>query len=342
MDPVGVALVGTGMWARRIAEAVARTDSLRLVTCYSRDPGRRARFADEFGCDAAPSFEAAVDDERVEGVLLVTPNSSHAEQAIACAERGRDVFVEKPIADTLDDGRAMRAACEAAAVTLLVGHCFRRLGASRAVSRLIADGTLGRVVLAETNFSLPGTLTPDVWRYYRATCPGGPLMQLGVHHADTLQYWLGPVARVRGSFARLVTGAEIDDVGVALLEFEDGARATLASSYVSPKTFSARLFGTEAVLDYGVDMSVWPQAERLDEVSTLTVTTKAGSQRLAFERRDMLVDELDEFARCVRGEAEPETDADEALAALAVIRGAIESDEMGEAVSLAREQVSHE
>jgi len=222
----------------------------------------------------------------------------------------------------------------AAGVSLMVGHCFRRLGAARRAKGLLDEGVLGTIVLAEASFSLPGTLTPDQWRFYRQTCPGGPLMQLGIHHADTLQYLLGPVRRVRGAFAHLVTQAEIDDVGVALLEFEGGARGTLTSSYVSPKTFSLRLFGTAAVLDYRTDMSVWPDAERLDGVTTLRLHTTSGQEAVDFDHRDILVEELEEFARCARGEARPETGPAEALAALEVVLGAIRSHESGEVISL--------
>ena len=334
MSAVGVALIGTGMWAGQVARAAARTPAVELVTCFSRDAGRREAFAVEAGCEAASSFEAAVDDPRVEVVLLVTPNFTHAEQAAACAERGKHVFVEKPIADTLEDGQAIRAACEDAGVALLIGHDLRRLGAARAVKQLVDEGALGRVVQADLNFSLTGTLKPGSWRYRRETCPGGPLLQLGVHHADTLLYWLGPAERVQGSFARLVTEAEIDDVGVALVDLESGARATIASSYVSPKTYSARLLGTEAVLDYGVEASVWPRADLLDSAATLRLTTADGSRDVPFEQRDVLVEELDELAHCARGEAEPETGAQEGLAALAIVLGAVESDAAGAPVPL--------
>ena len=334
MRPVGVALVGTGMWAGRLAAAVARTPSLELVACFGRDVEKRRAFAAGAGCEAAPSFEAAVEDPRVEAVLLVTPNFTHAEQAVACAERGKHVFVEKPIADALEDGRVLQEACEAAGVTLLVGHGLRRLGAARAVERLLADGALGRVVLAEANFSLTGTPKPGTWRFRRETCPGGPLLQLGVHHADTLLHWLGPAARVQGSFARVVTEAEIDDVGVALVGHESGARSIISSSYVSPKTYSLRLMGSDGVLDYVTDASVWPRTELMDGATTLRLTTADGSRELPFEERDALVEELDELARCVRGDSEPETGAEEGLAALALVLAAIESHERGEAVPL--------
>lgn len=334
MSQTGIALIGPGTWGKRLAAALRRTPSLRLVTCFSRNEAQRQAFAAEFGCEAASSFEAAIAHPDIQGVLLVTPNYVHAEQAIACAQRGKHIFVEKPIADTLADGRAIEAACRAADVTLLVGHAFRRLGAARKVKQLLEAGTLGTVVLAEANFSLPGTLTPDKWRFYRDRCPGGPLLQLGIHHADTLQYWLGPVRRAQGSFARLATQAEIDDIGVALLEFESGARGVLSSSYVSPKSFYLRLYGSEANLHYETDMSIWPKAELMDAATKLTLQAKSGEETISFDSRDMLVEELDEFARCMRGEAVPGTGAREALAALQVILGAIASHEGGQIISI--------
>ena len=316
----GIAVVGTGMWAPRLADAAGRA-GLELVTCFSRDAGRRAEFAARFGCEPAASLEAAIEHPRVEGVLLVTPNDVHEEQALACAERGRHVFVEKPIADTVEAGERMARACADAGVTLMVGHAFRRLGANRRVKELLDEGALGRVVLAEANFSLPGSFKPEAWRAHRERNPGGPIMQLGIHHVDTLSWWLGPVARSSGRFAHLHAGADIDDVGVVTLEFESGALGSLTGSYVSPKTLAVRLLGTEAVLDLRTDFSVWPDARALDGVTTLTL----GGEPVDFGERDMLADELAAFGRCIRGEAEPETGAAEGIAALAVVLAALDS-----------------
>jgi UDP-N-acetyl-2-amino-2-deoxyglucuronate dehydrogenase len=316
----GIAILGTGMWAPRLAGAAGRA-GLELVTCFSRDPHRCGAFAERFGCEPAASLEEAIGHPAVEGVLLVTPNDVHEEQALACARSGRHVFVEKPIADSVEAGERMRDACAEASVTLMVGHAFRRLGAARRVKELLDDGALGRVVLAEANMSLPGALKPEAWRAQRERNQGGPIMQLGIHHLDTLAYWLGPVRRVTGRLARVHTSADVDDVGVLALEFESGALASLTGSYVSPKTLSLRLLGTEAVLDYRTDFSVWPDARALDGVTTLTLD----GERVTFQARDMLAEELAEFGRCIRGEAEPETGADEGMAALAAVLQALEA-----------------
>jgi predicted dehydrogenase len=309
---VRVALVGTGFWAGKLAEAVGKTE-LELVSCYSRDEERRASFGERFGCAPAASFEEALDS--ADAVLLSTPNHLHADQAVAAAAAGRHVFVEKPVATTVADAERMRDACAAAGVVLLVGHEMRRLGAARAAKRLVDEGALGTVVLAEANFSLASPVKPGTWKAGRGT----PLVQLGVHHADTLQYLLGPVARTTGRLSHFVSEVDIDDVGVATLEFESGALGVISSSYVSPKTYSIRLLGTEAVLDYRTDISVWPAADRLDEMTTLTL----GGERVEFDPVDPLVAELEELARCVRGEATPETGADEGIRALRVILEAV-------------------
>jgi scyllo-inositol 2-dehydrogenase (NAD+) len=312
-----VALIGAGMWAPRLAAAAGRA-GLELASVYARGHDARAAFADRFGCDAAASFDDAIAD--VDGVLLATPNDVHLEQALECAARGRSLFVEKPIADGVEAGERMRDACMDAGVVLMVGHAFRRLGAARAARGVVDSGRLGEVVLAEANFSLPGKLPPHAWRAQRVRNPGGPLMQLGIHHADTLAYLLGPVARTTGRFARVHTRAEIDDVGVATLEFTTGALGVITGSYVSPHVFSIRLFGSEGVLDYRADLgAVWPAAERVDEVSTLTVDGKP----VEFEPRDMLAEELAEFGAAIRGEAAVETGADGGIAALRIVLEAV-------------------
>lgn len=303
----GVALVGaTGMWGPRLAEAIERGSRLRIVTSCGRD-----------------GFEEAVAHPEVEAVVLATPNDLHAPQALRCAELGKHVFVEKPIADSVAAGETMRDAFAAAGLVLAVGHGMRRLGAARRVKELLEEGALGTVVLAEANWSLPGRLTPDAWRWYRDKAPGGPLLQLGIHHADTLAFWLGPVRRSFGAFAHLVTEAEIDDVGVVGLEFDSGALGTITGSYVSPRTWFARLYGTKAALEYELDLAVWPKAAEADAATTLTLRDGEGARPVEFERRDPLAEELDEFGAAVRGETAFETGPDEGIAALRTILDAV-------------------
>jgi predicted dehydrogenase len=132
--------------------------------------------------------------------------------------------------------------------------------------------------------------------------------------------WLGPVRATTGTFAHVHTDADIDDVGVAAMRFASGALGVLTGSYVSPHTFTVRLQGSDGVLDYRAELGgVWPAAERVDEVSTITVD----GVPVGFERRDMLAEELAELDLAIRGDIAIETGAEEGIAALRVILEAV-------------------
>lgn len=192
------------------------------------------------------------------------------------------------------------------------------------------------VGLVGARFSLPGAFKAGSWRADPATLVGGPVVQMGVHHCDTLQGWLGPARRVRGSLDHLAAAADVDDVAVALLEHASGTRSVISCSYVSPKSYGFRLYGTEANLDYTTGMSLWPEAQRMDAETRLTLERRDGSsEEIPFEPRDMLVDELEEFGHCIADGETPETGAAEGLAALRVVLGAVESARTGRAVDLA-------
>ena len=329
-ERVGVGMVGVGMWGRRVAAGVKRTSGLELVSCFARSEETRRAAAAELRCHSASSLDELLDDRRIEGVLVLTPNQDHRSVTLRAAAAGKHVMVEKPMADTIEAAREMAEACAEKEVTLFVAHCFRRLGAARATAELIRAGRIGNAVMAEASFSLPGAFKPGSWRASRDTLAGGPLTQLGVHHADTLMSWFGPVAAVTGNLAHLAAKAEVDDVGVALLEHRSGVRSIISCSYVSPKTYELRVYGTLARLTYHTEMGIWPEAERMDSATTLTVEQLDGRREaIDFSERDMIVDELEEFARCVRTGAPPETGAAEGIASLEVIEAAIASSRTG-------------
>ena len=104
-DQVGVALIGVGSWSGVIANAVQRSKKVKMVTCYTRNAEKRGAFSRKYGCDQEKSFDDVLKRDDVEGVLLTTPNAIHAEHAVLAAQQGKPVFVDKPIANTLEDGK---------------------------------------------------------------------------------------------------------------------------------------------------------------------------------------------------------------------------------------------
>lgn len=326
MTPLRVAAVGVGMWGRVLADAIGRGAGLALVACTGRSPENRAAFAKSYACRELPTYEAVLEDREVEAVLITTPHSVHAEQVVAAARAGKHVFVEKPFTLTVAEARRAIDACRRAGVVLAVGHQRRRHPAHRALKRLLDEGALGRVAQAEGNISadIGFTFKPGMWRANPADTPGGAMTNLGIHHVDTLQYLLGPVARV-AAFARRValTGVEIEDATSVVLEFAAGGLGYLGTSWVhANRTAVLTLHGTEA--------QAWSEADG----GRLFLARRGEPERreVALAPADPLVEQLAEFARCVRDGGRPEVGGEEAAANVAVLEAVVESIATGRAV----------
>ncbi|MHB8469788.1 MAG: Gfo/Idh/MocA family protein [Gaiellaceae bacterium] len=340
-EKVRLASVGLGRWARVLARGAQRGDVIELVSCFSRDEEKRRVFMDEFGiARSAATYEELLADPEVEGVLVTTPNDTHRDLVVQALEAGKAAYTDKPIAHTLEHGVAIVEAAERTGAPFAVGHSARRLSGCREMKRWIDDGRLGGVSIAEANFSNERglELTPDHWRSYPDKTPGGVMIQLGVHHADNLQFLLGPARSVTAHARKLFTAAHVPDVVVSLVEFESGAIGYIGAGWASPGIYTINLQGTKANLRYDLDFTHWDEGHVVDDYSELRSQAHGESQRSVVDlpRTDMYREQLEEFALAIRGEATVEVGPREALRALAVVHAAIASSERGgQAVELA-------
>lgn len=318
-EPVGVAIVGLGFWGGVLAEAAARTSAMQLVACVSRRAEQAEAFAQRFDCEALTSLEQALRRPDVEAVILTTENPEHAAGIEAAARAGRHVFVEKPITNRPDEARRVADVAAEAGVVLAVGHEFRRAGAAWTMKQLVDDGVIGTVVLAEANYSLTAALQPGSWKWSETGCPGGTLIQIGIHHLDTLSYLLGDARVVAAHLARRGTEAPIPTVAAVTLAYAGGATAVVTSSYVSPWTYFIHLYGTDGALFYRVEPGRRVLPDTLDERTHLILQRGDAVEEISFTPRDPLVDQFEEFAAAIRGEREVEVGAAEGIAALDLV-----------------------
>ena len=340
-EPVKLASIGLGRWARVLARGAQRGDVIELASCFSRSPESRSAFQEEFEVPrAAATLDELLADPEIDGVLVTTPNDAHKSVILESLDAGKAVYTDKPIAHTMEDAGEIARAASASGKPFAVGHSARRLGGHRAMKQWVETGKIGQVSLAEANFSNERglELTTDTWRFFSDKSPGGSMIQLGVHHADNLQYLLGPVAAVSSHARKLYTKAEVPDAVMSILEFESGPLGYLGAGWASPGVYQLRLQGTEANLFYDLDFNNWDESHLVDSKSTLVSQAYRQSKRPSVEmpHTDMFREQLDEFALAIRGEAEIEVGALEAIRALAVVHAALESSQRnGEAVAVA-------
>lgn len=178
MKKVRLGMCGLGSFSVVLANTIQRSRKIELVTCYDVLPEKRQATSDRYGCEQEQSYESMVKRADLDGIMLVSPNAFHREQTELAARHGKHVYVEKPIANTLDDGRKMIAACEQAGVALLIGHVHRRHAANRKVKQLLDEGAIGKPIMVEANLSSGQgwELTPGEFRWCGddTGCPGGP------------------------------------------------------------------------------------------------------------------------------------------------------------------------
>ena len=326
-EPVKVASIGMGWWSDVLADAIKRSGKLEIVACYTRSPEKREAFAAKYGCRAAPSYEAVLEDRGIEAIINTTPNNVHCETTCAAARAGKHVFLDKPIANTIADARKLTRACREAGVVLALGYQRRKESHFRWVRRQIDDGAFGTLVNAEANISRDrlGQFDLNSWRYTAEGMPGGVMLQIGIHYADVLAYLMGPIKAVRGSLAQLVLPGENPDVASLILEHQNGAISTLNACYASASEYYLmNIYGKQATAYY-------------DLHNGLRVL-KRGSKRadpVPCTKNDSIVEELEEFARAVRGEGEPEMDGERSTDSLAVLLAGIKSAREGRRVEIA-------
>ena len=326
-QPVKVACLGMGWWSDVLADAIVRSGKLRIVACYTRTAQNRAAFAAKYGCRASASYEAVLADREVDAIINTTPNNAHLETTRAAAAAGKHTFLDKPIATTIADARAITAACRQAGVVLALGYQRRRESHFRWVRRQIDDGVFGKLVNAESNISRDrlGKFDSGSWRHTAAGMPGGVMLQIGIHYADVLEYLIGPVKAVSGSFVQLVLPGENPDVASLILEHANGALSTLNASYASASEYYLmNIYGKEATACYDLHHGLR--------------FIKRGGERsspVACAANDTLVEELEEFAAAVRGEAQPEMGGEAATRSLAVLLAGVKSARDGRRIEVA-------
>ena len=335
-DSVKVGIVGLGRWARVLTRAAARSEHIKIVSCFTRTESKRTEFARATGVPAVSELSAMLRDPQIQGVILTVPNEQHLPVALEVARAGKHVYTEKPIASTLDDGLQIENLEQECGVTVTVGHSARLMAGIRRIRAAIDGGELGRVAFMEANFSNERALelTPQTWRWYKNRAPGGPLSQLAIHQFDVLHYLGGEVVEVSSMSSKLSpVGAEVDDQSMTLCRFADGKIGYVGSCWTSPGIFSLRVFGSRGLMHYEIDFGTWDTPDQLHQSSTLYIQRGkdgyAKREPLAVPESDMFLAELEMFAHSCRSGQNNELNARNGNVAVAMVYGALRSLEEG-------------
>ncbi|UCH25262.1 MAG: Gfo/Idh/MocA family oxidoreductase [Trueperaceae bacterium] len=247
-----VGIVGAGSMGQAHAAAWATTGA-QLVGVLSKSRTSAAALASRIGTRSFENFEALL--SQVDIVDLCVPTDLHCEMTLRAAEAGKHVICEKPVALTLEDGKAMIDACEQAGVRLFIAMVVRFFPQYLAAQQIVAAGQLGELGVIRLKRIAYQPSSGDDW-FVDEVRSGGMVLDLMVHDFDYACWLAGEVERVFAKSVRSGRPGAPGDYALATLRFKSGAMALVEGGWAYPPgVFRTALdiAGTSGLIEWASD-----------------------------------------------------------------------------------------
>lgn len=234
-----IGIIGCGAIAEYLhVPDYAAAPEAELVAFCDVIKGKAESLAKRYAPEAKiyTDYKALLKDGAVDAVSVCLPNILHGPVSIAAAKSGCHVLVEKPMATSLEEAKAMVAAAKKAGVLLMVNQSQRRFAAHRKAKEVLESGIMGKILHVTAMF---GHMGPEYWSptgkwfFQKKLARFGAMADLGVHKADLVRYLTGKeIVEVSAAYGTLEKKhTDVEDNFVATIKFADGTLGTLASSW---------------------------------------------------------------------------------------------------------------
>jgi predicted dehydrogenase len=344
---IGFGIIGCGMISRFHARAIQDIRHARVVACFDAVPAAADKLAGELGCQAYHALDALLADPHVNVVTIGTPSGAHLEPAVAAAQAGKQVIVEKPLEITLTRCDRIIQACRAAGVTLGTIFPSRFHESARLLKQAVDQGRFGRLTVGDAYvkwYRTQAYYDSGAWRGTWQLDGGGALMNQAIHSVDLLTWLMGPVVEITAHTATLAhQRIEVEDVAMATLRFANGAlgvvEATTAAFPGALKRIEIHGAEGSAVLQEE-DLTMWafakPTARDKAILARMAGRTKTGggaADPAAIGHHGHTLMFKDVLRAMQRG-TPPQVDGHEGRRSVEIILGIYKAAETGRAVEL--------
>jgi len=269
MNTVRVGFVGTGGIAQTHLEALSRIEGAQLVAFCDVDAARAESAAARFGGRAYTDYAQMLREEPLDALYVCVPPHAHGEVEQLAAERGIHLFVEKPVARTLECARAVDAAIQKAGILSAVGYHFRYYGATERARERLQGLPIG-MAIGYWHGGMPGV---PWWRQHALS--GGQLVEQTTHIVDLARYLVGEIVEV---FAYLAHGvaplpypdSDVSEAGVIAMRFANGAVGTITNTCMlnPPGEVALKIYTPDRILEVSWGKLVETEADRREEYSS--------------------------------------------------------------------------
>ena len=248
------ALIGAGhVQFDQYAREFSSHPDCKIRCLWDPDPKYGKECADRYGCEYFSDIDEVLALPEVDAVILCSATSQHPELLIKAAKAKKHIFTEKVLCFSTQDAEAVKKAVEEAGIRFCISFPWRSMDKMLAVKEVVESGVLGQITYARMRNAHNGASAgwlPEHF-YDKAVCGGGAMMDLGAHPMYLLEWLLGRPKSVLSLFTS-VTGHEVEDNAVSLLEYSNGAIAVSETAFVAEQNpFSLEVCGTKGSLFAG-------------------------------------------------------------------------------------------
>jgi len=330
MKPVGVAVVGAGYWGPNLIRNFAASELTRLRWVCDLSPERAQQvIGTQSEVNVTDDLDEVLQDPEVEAVAIATPPSTHSPLAQKCFAAGKHVLVEKPLAESLEEGRAMVEAADAAGLTLMCDHTFCYTSSVRKIKETIDDGELGDILYFDSVRVNLGLIQRDVDVFW----------DLGPHDLSILDFILPDGVTPEAIAAHSADPMNVGQacVGYLTLPLSNGGIAHAHLNWLSPTKIRTTIIGGSKrmlvwddlrpgqrihLYDSGIDLEPVDAAKRREYL----VSYRAGDMIApAIRETEALRLVVEEFANSIREGRAPLTDGRAGLRVLEALTAARQS-----------------
>ena len=243
-------ILGCGMIARYHADALLGVENAALVGVADVSLSAAEAFAETYGIPAYADYEAMLASPDVDAVCICTPSGLHKENALQALKAGKHVVLEKPMAFTAAEASELEAAAAETGRVLTVISQGRFAEDILRIKELLEQQAFGKLVFCDLYMKFwrdPAYYAGSTWKGTRQFDGGGALMNQGIHGVDVLLHFAGGAKVLYAKKQTQFHDIEVEDVVVAMLEFENGATGVIEASTCAYPGFERRLeiIGTE-------------------------------------------------------------------------------------------------
>ena len=294
---------------------------------------------------AFDNIEELLSIDEIQAVYIASPVFCHKEQAMAAADAGKDILIEKPVGLTAKEAEEIADYCDKKGVKLGVGFMMRFHAYHQKMKEIIKSGKIGEIVSARAQFTCWYPEMENCWRQDIKLSGGGAMIDMGVHCIDLIRYITGlEVKEAAGFVGNQVFDYSVEDAGAVIMKLENGATAYVDANFnlpdgcIKPKL---EFYGTkgsifaQATLSQveGGEIEVLITEEDASYDASQNRTT-VSPMKVEVEFGNMYTKEIEAFGRAINGEQEIPVCAADAIMSQKVVEATYESSKTKKYVTL--------